>query len=365
MPWRLRDVVGGDPGQGLFRVAADEKELGEGALVENGDTLAGCLVLAADRIEPVLPLVAVAVLWRLAACQIGEPVRPLEAELLAEAGALGFQPVVERRTAERPAGAIFLERPGHGVVLGVGLERAGAHPVRIEMVPAEAADVDRPEIVRRLALGDPFGEHHACAAPGCDAEGVEAGADIDAAHLRRLAEDEVPVGGEAFRPVDELLDACRLHGGHAARGELEQRLEMVEVVLEKLELEGLREALDCPRLGIWLVAAHHQPSDLLLPIGEAVRVAQRRQVRCHALDCLGDEILVLHRYERNIDAGHAPDLARPLAGTDHELVASDPPLVGDDGAHALPLNLDAGDRHALGDGDAGGARALGERHGDV
>ena len=169
-------------------------------------------------------------------------------------------------------------------MLGVGLERARAHPVRVEMVLAEAADVDRPEIVRRLALGDPFGEHHAGAAARRDAEGVEAGADIDAAHLGGFAEDEVPVGGEALRAVDELLDAGRLHGRHAAHGELEQRLEMLEVVLEQLELEILRQSFACPRLGIGLVAAHHQPADLLLPIGEPVRIAQRRQVRRHALD---------------------------------------------------------------------------------
>ena len=52
---------------------------------------------------------------------------------------------------------------------------------------------------------------------------------------------------------------------------------------------------------------------------------------------------MLHRDERNVDAGHAPDLARPLAGADHDLVAGDAALVGDDGAHAAVLDLDAGD----------------------
>ena len=111
----------------------------------------------------------------------------------------------------------------------------------VEMVLAEAADVDRPEVVGRLALGDPFGERHAGAAAGGDAEGVEAGADEDAAHLRRLAEDEVAVGREALRAVDELLDAGRLQRRHAASGELDQRLEMVQVVVEQLELEVGRE----------------------------------------------------------------------------------------------------------------------------
>ena len=45
------------------------------------------------------------------------------------------------------------------------------------MAAAEAADVDRPEVERRLAAGDPLGQRPAGAAGGRDAEGVEAGAD--------------------------------------------------------------------------------------------------------------------------------------------------------------------------------------------
>src|SRR5690606_23115511 len=126
-----------------------------------------------------------------------------------------------------------------------------------------AADVYRPQIVRRLALGDPFGKYHAGATARGDAESVEAGADKDAARLRRLPQDEVTVGGEAFRAIDDLLDASRLHRRHASGRKLEQRLEMVEIVVEQLELEIFGDALDRPGLGIGLVAAHHQPADLL------------------------------------------------------------------------------------------------------
>src|SRR4029453_10154052 len=96
-------------------------------------------------------------------------------------------------------------------MLGIGLERARAHPVRVEMVLAEAADIDRPEIVRRLALGHPFGEHHARAPPRGAVASVEARPDKDTPRLRRLAEDEIAVGREAFGAVDELADAGRLH----------------------------------------------------------------------------------------------------------------------------------------------------------
>ena len=140
---------------------------------------------------------------------------------------------------------------------------------------------------------------------------------------------------------------------------------MLKVVVEKLELETFGKAVHGPGLGVGLVAAHHQAADLLLPVGETVRIAQGREIGRHAVDFLGDEILVLHRDERNIDAGHAAKLARPLPGADHELVASDAALVGDDRTQAPALHLDAGDLYAFSDGDAVLARALGQRHGDV
>ena len=167
-------------------------------------------------------------------------------------------------------------------MLGVSLERARAHPAGIEVVLAEAANVDRPEIEGWLAFGDPLGERHAGPAAGRDAEGVEAGADKDAAHLGGLAEDEVAIGREAFRPVDELLDAGSLHGRHTTGGEFEERLEVLQVVVKKLELEALGKAVHGPRLGIGLIAAHDETAHLLLPIGETVRIAQRRQARRHA-----------------------------------------------------------------------------------
>jgi hypothetical protein len=78
-------------------------------------------------------------------------------------------------------------------VLGISLERTLAHPVGIEVVLSEAANIDRPEIEGRLALGDPLGERHAGATCGRDAERIEAGADIYAANLGSLAENEVAV----------------------------------------------------------------------------------------------------------------------------------------------------------------------------
>jgi hypothetical protein len=69
---------------------------------------------------------------------------------------------------------------------------------------------------------------------------------------------------KAFRAIDELLDTRRLHGRNAAYGELEQRLEMLEVVFEKLELEAIGKPIDGPRYRVRLIAAHHQAARLPL-----------------------------------------------------------------------------------------------------
>ena len=209
-----------------------------------------------------------------------------------------------------------------------------------EVVAAEAADVDGPEVVGGLAVRDPFGQRHAGAAAGGDAEGVEAGADEEVSHLGGLAEDEVAVGGEALGAVDELLDAGVLERGDAAEGELHDRLEMVPVVVEELEGEVLGDALLGPGPGVGLVAAHDEAADLLLVVGEAVGVAQGGEAGGDAVDLLGDEVLVLDADEGDVDAGRGGELAGPLAGAEDELLAGDAALGG----------LDAGDAAVLGAG---------------
>ena len=101
-------------------------------------------------------------------------------------------------------------------MLAVELERARAHPADVVVRRAEAADVDRPEVERRLAGRDPLGERLAGAAAGRDAERVEAGADVEAAQLRRLAEDEVAIGREALGPLISCLTPAVASAGTRA-----------------------------------------------------------------------------------------------------------------------------------------------------
>ena len=357
------DIVGADPGQRGLGVPALDHELGERALIEQADAFAHGPVFLADRGEPVLPAEAVFVA-RLDA--VGrEPVRPLPAELLAEAGAARFEPVVQRRAAQRAAACMFLGRPGDGVMLGVHFHGAGADPFDVAVRRAEAADIDGPQIVGRLAAGDPFGQRLAGAAAGRDPEGVEAGADEEADAFRRLAEDEIAVRGEALRPVDQLLDAGRLQRRHAAQRLFHHRLEMVPVLVEQREVEAVGNAVIGPGDRVRLVAAHHQPADFLLVVGQAVGVAQGRQVARHAVDRLGDQVLVLDRNQRHRHAGHPADFIGPLPGAIDDDLAFDAAPAGDDRTYPAVLHLDAGDVGILEDLHALAARAPGQRLGDI
>ena len=140
---------------------------------------------------------------------------------------------------------------------------------------------------------------------------------------------------------------------------------MLQIIFQKLELEIIGKPVRGPRLGIGLIAAHYQAAHFLFPIGETIGIAQRRHARCHAVDAFGDEILVLHRYERNVNPGHTPDLARPLPATDDEFIAGHAAPIGGDRTHAAILDVDPRDLHSFGNGDASLARSFGERHRDV
>ena len=171
-----------------------------------------------------------------------------------------------------------------------------------------------------------------------DAHRVEAGGDEEAAHLGRLAEDELVVRGEALRPVVELLDPGVVQRRDPLQRTLHQHREVVPVLVEQLELERVGQLVrGDPGLGLRLEAADDQAADLLLEVGVAVRVAQDRQVAVHALDLVGDDVEVLGRVQRDGDAAQGADRLGPLAGAVDDDLGLDVAVVGDDtGDPAVP-----------------------------
>ncbi len=82
-----------------------------------------------------------------------------------------------------------------------------------------------------------------------------------------------------------------------------QRLELLPVLVEQLELEARRDRIEVPWLGDRFEAAHDEPADLFLVVDEAVGIADHRKLRGDAIDLSGDEVEVLGRIQRYVDAG--------------------------------------------------------------
>ena len=177
----------------------------------------------------------------------------------------------------------------------------------------------------------PLGQRHSGTTAGGDAEGVEPGTDEEVLQLRCLAEDEVAVGSEALGTVQQLVDAGGLQRRNAAHREVHRRGEMIEVGIEQLEVEIARDSLRRPRDRVRLVATHHQTADFFLVVGQAIRVAQGGEVARHRrAERRGDDVLVLHRDQRHVDADRGRERARPLPGAAHDDAALDATLRRDD-----------------------------------
>src|SRR5579872_6477902 len=114
--------------------------------------------------EPVLP--PVAVLVARCAPRRAEPVGALVARHFAEAGARGPQALVERGAAHAARALRLAERPVHGVEETQGLDGTVAQIAAVPLEGRTAADVDVPEVERRVAVDDPVRQHLAGAARG-------------------------------------------------------------------------------------------------------------------------------------------------------------------------------------------------------
>ncbi len=236
---------------------------------------------------------------------------------------------MHRRGALRPSGLELAVGPRDRVVQSEHLRDPRPQPPVVGVERREPPYVDAHQVVLRLPGDDPLGERTSGPTGRGDADRVEAGADEEAAQRRRLAEQELVVGGERLRAVVELADPGVLQRRDPAYGLVHQHREVVPVLLEELELERVRQVVGrAPRFGLGLEAADHQAAGLLLEVGPAVRVAHDRQVWVDALDPLGDDVEVLGRVQRHAHADQVTERLGPLAGAVDDDLGLDVAAVG-------------------------------------
>ena len=106
-------------------------------------------------------------------------------------------------------------------------------------------------------------------------------------------------------------------------------------------LKSERDAVERPRRGIALVAAHDEPARLRPEVDEERRVAHRRHVERQA-GRAGDEVLVRHRHDRDVHACERAELLREDPARVDDDVRLDLALVGGDARDAAALDVDRG-----------------------
>ncbi len=260
------------------RALARHVDLREGGLVEDGDCLAACQVLHADRGRPELPSPAARTKRLVAALRVRlEPVRALPAGLLPEHGTELLQARIRGREPQRPPRAPLVARELDVVVRLVDLPRPGERVLAAPVRGAEPPRVHVPDVERGRTLDDPLG--HELSHPACARQPVraEAGRDPEPAHVRR-PEDELAVRREGLRAVDEPDHLHLGKRGHADDGVLEELLEARPVLVEQARVEVGRDPFETPRRAVALVAAHDEPARLRTEVDEQRRVAHRRHV---------------------------------------------------------------------------------------
>ena len=290
-----------------------------------------------------------------------EPGRTLPAEPLAEHGALGLVPLVERIGPGRTAGGPFLVGIGYEVHAMIGLEGLGDVIVLGGVWP-EAAGVELQHVDLRLSLDHPLGQVLAAAAALGDADAGPTGKP-EIVQPEGRAQQHTAVRGVGDRTVDDFLDAGRLQNRHAFHSHLDEGLDPVEVGRQQFLVEVGGYPVDSPGLGApGLVGPEIQAVLFLAQVKRRVRVADHGKQAPEGLDlgdALGHQILVLHHDDGQGQPHHGADFdGEGAGGVDHDF-GRDGPLVRRHRPFAVGLLRKTRDPGVAVDLGAAHARALG------
>ena len=165
--------------------------------------------------------------------------------------------------------------------------------------------------------------------------------------LRRLAQQERAVRREALGTVEQHLHARGLERRQPVQCVPHHRLEVIPVLRQQLEGEVFAQAVRIDGPGARFEAADEQPARIVADVEMAVVIGQRRHIALDALDGLGEQIEVLARPHRDVDAGRRSHLPAPQAGAERDGVTPHHAAVRRDAGDSIVPGKDAGDARVL------------------
>ena len=191
---------------------------------------------------------------------------------------------------------------------------------------AEAAGVHFADVDLGLAVDHPLGEVLPGARSLGDADGG-AGAHPVVACTGDGAHEVTAVGGVGDGAADHLFDTCFGEHREAFGGDLQPRGELLEVGWGQVEVKVPVDAVNAVGDGVaGLVRADEQAVDLAAVVARRAGVSDdgHLNVAClHGVKRFGYEVLVDHRDNGDVDAGHGAQLGGVMAGRVDDVVAGD------------------------------------------
>ena len=227
------------------------------------------------------------------------------------------------------------------------------------------ADIDIPQINRRIACIHPFGQHHAGTTGRLDTHRIEPCRDKEVAQLGRLAKDIAIIRRKALWPIEKGLDASRCQMRETVHRARQNGLKVVKILGQGIKFKVLGNAIHAPGFGFRLERSQQNLAGIFLVIGTFIRYAQNRQIGCQPVNTLGDNVEMLAGMQRHRYAGLCPDFACPHATGIHHIISFNRTLIRHHTGHPTIRLVNIGYLDALNDRHAEIAGTLGQRLGDV
>ena len=359
-----RQPVGDKAVEERSRSRSTDARLRERRHVQETDVVADVAAFGADVFEPSRsPERPVIFPGNTGRC---EPVRSLPAELLAEHAPQRAHPLVARCHAMRACRRPLLVRVVDGEDVGVGLFVLGLE-VGGRRIVAEPARLDAEHVDCRLAFDDPLRELPARATCGGDAEAV-ALVEPEVPLPPGRTDDRTAVRRVRDRAVVDVLDTEFPERRDTTDRGFDVRRQAVEVGIEQLVLAVRRRPVQVARRGAPLVRSEQQAAGFLAHVPRAVGFAQdahlRQALGVARLDLgmrFGDDVLVLHGQDRDVETNHGTGSAREATRGRHHVFADDVALVRAYQPLAAGPFLDGRDSRLAMDRRPRGTRTTGQR----
>ena len=186
------------------------------------------------------------------------------------------------------------------------------------------------DVDRRYAVNDPVRHDISDAAARQDPQRVHSGRDVVAVEFRGRPEHRPDVWREGLRPAEEQSDPDLGQRRNALERGAEVGADPIPVRRHGAEREAVRHTVQRPRGADRLEQANEHAVALGAVVAVAVGVLDHRQVVVHARDCVGDQVVVLGRLQRDADAVERAELAGPHACRVHHDLGLDAALVSVD-----------------------------------